>query len=279
MSNHLTLIRYSENNKKILIENYFKNFDSFHEVWTSRPPGRYVQEINGALEFSGYQEGLYRALLEIENKNTCTKNDHHYVVFANDTIFSGHFSQLVKFMLRCFLLICKKNPNSGPLFTGLVSRNIAISEPISHSSDYVTSWLFMLEGTSEELRSINFFDPQMTMENFIEIQYLNLPQRYRKSVDDWLKPTHFFRGWYQAVPGRELPKNELDRKRFAIYLEHSLPTRIMQSGFKMCDLSERLGPLDRYFLSLFLLMDRCFVNLIKLRLRLWALVEKNNLLF
>jgi hypothetical protein len=274
MSNHLTLIRYAENSKKFSIKDSLIDFDSFHEVWTSRPPGRHVQEINGALEFSGYQEGLSRILYEIDVKNTSNKNDHHCIIFANDTIFSGHFNQLAKFMLKCFRLMCKQNSNPGPLLTGLVSHNEAISAPISNSSDYVTSWLFMLEGTSEELSSIKFFDPQMTMENFIEFQYINLPILYRKSIDDWLMPTHFLRGWYQAVPGRELPKRELDRKRFAIYLEHSLPSRVMKSGFKMCDLSERLGPLDRKFLSLLLFMDRCYVNLIKLRFRMLALVDK-----
>jgi hypothetical protein len=39
---------------------------------------------------------------------------------------------------------------------------------------------------------------------------------YRLAIDDWLEPSHFLRGWYQAVPGRKLPLATIDRKRFTI---------------------------------------------------------------
>jgi hypothetical protein len=141
---------------------------------------------------------------------------------------------------------------------------------IVQSSSCIPSWLFMLEGSYLELSHLYFYDRNLNLNNFSQTYYSSLPSPYRLAIDDWLEPSHFLRGWYQAAPGRKLPQKTIDRKRYTIYLEHTLPGRLQASGFQIVCLSQRLGPAKKTMLSMLRLMDRFYVNLIKLRFRLWS---------
>ncbi len=264
---HLILVRYNRKLIATFPDAIINSFDSVETVWTDYSPGQFINNPNECFEFSGYQEGLARVLHSIKNDNIYQNKNYHTIIFANDTIFSGHTNFLVIYILNRFLLLKRNQIFSGPKLTGLVMSNSTINFSIAPPSGYVSTWLFMLEGTHEQLSTIKFYDPLLVMSNFITDKYHDLPLLYKQSVDDWLQPSHFLRGWYQAVPGRDLPTSVLERKRFSIYLEHSLPNRVMTAGFDVFDLSQRVDFFNRILLKFFRFIDRCYVNLIKLRLR------------
>ncbi len=273
---HLVLVRHNRRLSECLPKSIIDLLDSVETVWTDSTSGNYVDDINECFEFSGYQEGLARIIQNLKYNTNPVKCNSHRIIFANDTIFSGHIKPLAIFIFRCFLFIGSEKSSIFPRLTGIVTQNTAMDATITFPPRYVTTWLFMLEGSHEQLSRVYFYDPGLTLKNFIEKKYTELPFLYRQSVDEWLQPTHLLRGWYQAVPGRKLPPSTLNRKRFAIYLEHSLPSRMVQVGFEMCDLSQRIHPFKQKLLFVFRLIDRCYVNWIKLRFRLRMLTSNKR---
>lgn len=273
MSIHFILVRYDASQDNKLSNDLLNQFKSFREVLTSEPSGRFVKNINEAFEFSGYQEGLALVLEEINLLEKIEHEERHAIVMANDTIFSGHFNLLTRFVLHNFAILNYRNSSQIPRLTGLVMNLSPEITTVVKASGYVSSWLFMLEGTIEQLQKVRFYNSEIRSNNFIQDYYQKFPDIYRRPIDAWLQPSHLLRGWYQALPGRPLPQSTLDRKRFAIYLEHSLPSQVGRSGFEMSCLSQRLSLFSRTLLRILRLMDRCYVNLLKLRRRLWAIAS------
>ncbi len=270
---HLIIIRYNRSTFENLPQSIINKFDSFETVWTDRSPGQFIDNPNECFEFSGYQEGLARVLQCIRSKGNLCKNSNHSILFANDTMFTGHSSLLVGFLFKRFLNMGMQKMYSEPKLTGLSGGDSRLYTNTTLPSGYISTWLFMLEGTYDQLSEVRFYDAEVIMENFIDKKFSKLPISYRQSVDEWLQHTNFFRGWYQSVPGHKLQASTLDRKRFTIYLEHSLPVRLRQSGFVMYDISRGGGALNNALLILLRFTDRCYVNFIKLRFRLCALIR------
>ena len=271
MSIHFTLIRYDKNSNYKLNKNVINRFDSYHEIWTSNSTGRFISNINEALEFSGYQEAVHNVIDYLRTQKNSNVEQRCAIIIANDTVFSSHFSLLVRYIYHASINIYKTNPSQRPTLTGLFMPANPDIKLIVKAPRYLSTWLFMVEGTINELQNLRFYGSNVNIESFTKDIYLNLPDIYRQSVDSWLQPTHWLKGWYQAVPGRPLPSSTLNRKRFAIYLEHTLPVRAMQSGFDVSCLSQRLGLISRVLLTLLRLLDRAYVNLLKLYYRLFAL--------
>ena len=272
---YLVLIRHNRNIAGNLPSSLLRNLDSLETVWTDEAFGQFIEKPNESFEFSGYQEGLLRIL----NKQifSCDKEKKKKIriIIANDTIFSGHFYWLTIFVIYKFLSLNFKFSNSSAICTGLAYSVNSDIKCIVQVDSYISSWLFMLEGTHLELSKLILYDKGLELSNFSLNYYSSLPLPYRQSVDEWLQPSRFMRGWYQAAPGHKLPQSSIDRKRFTIYLEHTLPLRVQESGFQVVCLSQRLAiPAQKKLLSLLRFMDRCYVNLIKLRYRLLALFHK-----
>ena len=270
MSSHITLIRHSSSENANIGHKYFKKFNSYHEIWTSRPPGDHIIEINQAFEFSGYQEGLEHILKYIESCEFEKNHKSHTIVFLNDTMFSGHIKLLTRFVLNSFLCLSKQTSSSEARLTGLMTSSDTTIALVAPNTGFFSTWIFMLEGSLSELRKVKFYDPNVVFVDFIDNYYNCLPLPYRRSVDEWLQPTRLLSGWYKSVPGRHLAQSTLDRKRFTIYLEHTLPHRLHENSFQVVCLSQRLRPTKKILLALLRFMDRCYINFLKLYVRLWT---------
>jgi hypothetical protein len=118
-----------------------------------------------------------------------------------------------------------------------------------------------------DLLKFRFYDGEVSVNNFYEKKYLDLPLNYREYVDSWLHPKSFFRGWYKAIPGKPLDYKILRRKRYAIYLEHSLPFRSKKLGFNLISIFSVVGGVRYVSLRLLAFLDRLFINYLKIKIR------------
>lgn len=229
-------------------------------VRTDRAPGRFIVEVNEALEFSGYQEGLARVLQESK-----PPPEHPMtVVLANDTLGAGHPAALARLLLEALPTL----PHAmQPRMVGLVMRVPPSIALVSGEGGYVSTWSFALQAPAGLLERTRFYDDHEVTGRF-DLDGAGVPPEYRDWMHNWLAPRHWLRGWYKASPGLPLDETTRRRKELAIYLEHRLPGRLAALGFEMVDLGELLSGPRAVQLSLLRGADRLHVNGLKLRHRL-----------
>ncbi|MCC7461853.1 MAG: hypothetical protein IT480_05240 [Gammaproteobacteria bacterium] len=229
-------------------------------VRTDRPPGRFITEVNEALEFSGYQEGLARVLRERESMAELPLT----VVFANDTLGAGHEGALARLLLGTLPSL---PPAMRPRMVGLVMPVSPAIALVSGARGYVSTWAFALQAPLGTLQKVRFYDDQEVMRRF-DLDGAGLPPHYLGWMRSWLAPRDWLRGWYKACPGIALDETTRRRKELSIYLEHRLPGRLAALGFEMVDLGDVLRGSRAFQLSLLRRADRLHVNRLKLRHRL-----------
>lgn len=223
-------------------------------------PGVALADPNEALEFSGYQEGLARVLarLRVAPDRPLT------VVFANDTLATGHPAPLARLLLDA---LPQLGASDAPRLSGLVMPVSPAMALVTGMRGYVSTWAFALQAPAEVLGRLRLYDPHEVVQRFA-LDGAALPSAYVAWMRDWLAPSHWLRGWYKACPGQRMDAVTQRRKELAIYLEHRLPRRLAALGFEMVDLGDLLSGPRAAWLALLRRGDRLHVNRLKLRHRL-----------
>ena len=238
-------------------------------VRTDVRPGLSLSDPNQAFEFSGYQDGLNHvveqtkaAALQVGKRFLDARME---VVFVNDTFFYGHPRIVAKALLRRLLTPTAEDESS---MVGMKMVANSAVQDLTGLDAYISTWAFKLSGPLSCVEQVQFFDPMLSSENFHEELYSCLPKNYLIHIEDWLAPKKFLRGWYKAVPGKALPVDTRRRKEMTIYLEHTLSARLMRLGFQQLDASQMGDSLSPTRMRVLKVIDKMFVNVLKLRTRL-----------
>lgn len=266
---HLILVRFNSQVTQELHTTTLQKFDSVNVVWTSDTHGRILENPNDCFEFSGYQEGLGRFLNSDINSLVARGSDHHSIIFANDTIFTGHLSCMRDFMIESLMQLGSK-PTDLCAVTGLVMPISDELKMLTGSQSYFSSWLFMIEGTLKQLEKVQFYPKGLKVDSFVSEIEPNLPLPYLKSIERWLNPRSALKGWYKASVGKKISIETFRRKRFSIYLELSLSQYLQSQGLKRFCISERIGFYSQVELKILRLLDRIYVNFLKLSSRFFT---------
>jgi hypothetical protein len=181
-------------------------------------------------------------------------------MFLNDTALSSHVQLLTEFIL-------KKLPVLSRGSIDRVVYGIRASFPesrgaVNNSGIFFSTWAFAVIASPKELAYGNVFDGGLNRARF-SIIWKTLPHEYTQKVDEWLEPKKILKGWYKAIPGVPLDCGVRERKRFSIYLEHSLLMRFQRLGFACIGLEDAFPAEDRVIFATLIFFDRVFVNLIK----------------
>jgi len=264
---HLILVRFDTRLRGSLPESILQKFDSIEEVWTSDNRGQTLENLNECFEFSGYQEGINR-FVNLNKGDAVGYKDtnHHALIFANDTIFSGHHSGMRDFMIESLVNLATQKSNTFSV-TGLGMPLSNELQTLTGLQSYFSSWLFMIEGSLEQLERVRFYPQGLQLDLFAAKIEPRLPSPYRHAIEDWLHPKSLTGGWYKASFRNKLPPNVIQRKRFTIYLELMLPQYLQSQGLACICISERINKTSQLFLKWLRLLDRVHVNLLKLSLR------------
>lgn len=239
-------------------------------VRTDRAPSQVLANPNEALEFSGYQEGLARLLVRLATDPS--RDDVVSVVFTNDTLTAGHVYRLARQTLDTLLRL-QPQPGRERLLVGLKMPLHTAIRAVSGPNSYVSTWAFALLARPSQLRAVRFYAATEVLSRFAATVQPALPEDYRRWVATWLEPRHFMSGWYKAVPGLPLEPTTRLRKELTIYLEHSLIPRLEASGFEALDIGDLLPSRRAVALAILRRLDKLNVNLLKLRLRVPALLR------
>ncbi len=239
---------------------------------TDRVPEPGQLEPNRAFEFSGFQDGLQTALALTEG---ASEADVLRLVLVNDTVFRAHLSGYGSALLRALLAVRPPELQggvcvgiTGPVPGGLSADGRAIRR-------YVSTWAFAVCAPRAALQNLRFFEAEITREAFASAVWPGLPAGYRASIDSWLEPLHYLKGWYQAIPGRVLDAATRWRKRHSIYLEHTLALRTERAGIALLDIgATESSPAARAGWATWKLADRLYVNGKKLQYRVRARLEQ-----
>ncbi len=234
-------------------------------VRTDVSPGQCLAAPNEAFEFSGYQEGLERLLAD--TRWAGDDDASRLIVFVNDTITSSHATMLSRFLMTQLLALNEQRV-ALPALVGLTMGASGAILAATGGLGYVSTYAFALFGRVEQLRQVRFYQPDEVAHRFAREVLPRLPADYVASVRGWLEPLHPLMGWHNAIPGRPLEPATRLRKQLAIHLEHTMPQRLHRLGFSFVDLGSLLTPTQRLRLRLMRLVDRLYINRLKLRVRL-----------
>lgn len=234
-------------------------------VRTDVAPGQCLANPNEAFEFSGYQEGLQRLLADA----AWAQDDGtpRVIVFINDTITTSHATMLARYTMSQLLALDLQRVRA-PALVGLTMRATGAILAATDGLGYASTYAFALVGQIEQLRQVRFYGPAEVASRFTHEVLTQLPPDYVDSVRAWLEPAHPLMGWHNAVPGRVLDPTTRLRKQLAIHLEHTMPRRLRKLGFTFVDLGSLLPPAQRLRLQLLRVVDRMYINTLKLRVRL-----------
>lgn len=237
-------------------------------------PGRILDNPNEAFEFSGYQEGLAIVLEEVNLDQGYMPNDILInIVFINDTVLTGHLSVLSNVLIDQ-LLTREFVANHSPSFLGLA---MPANEPISSiagQQEYISTWAFSLLGNKSILNKLQFYEVDEISASFAKIIVPRLPLVYLEYINNWLEPKNMFSGWYKAIPNIQLAANIKSRKMLTIYLEHTLPKRLVKLGFCSKDIILESTIINSLLLMILRKLDRLYVNCLKFKYRLCNLVAR-----
>lgn len=246
---------------------------SIVHVRTDRKPGLSLADPNCAFEFSGFQDGLQAALDRVLGPDAA---GWIRLVFVNDTVFRSHLPPFARALVAALLAVPAPGQRGG-MCVGLAGRVSASLDPgTGDPGHYVSTWAFAVIATRESLQRLRFFDDGATRAAFAATVWSTLPEDYRNSIDTWLEPVHYLKGWYQALPGRPLDADTRERKRFSIYLEHTLAQRAARAGIGLVDIGDTgTNVLARFAWNAGRLADRIYCNLDKLQRRARATLTAN----
>ena len=236
-------------------------------------PGYYLRNPNESLEFSGYQEGLFRAIdiYKKENLGKCDQQSGLSIVFVNDTIVSSHICFLSRFFLNCMLSF-RFSLGTPPVVSGFQMPTSKATQLIAGDIDYLTTWGFVLIGPLDIMNRVRFYEREEVLQSFGSAILPNLPVEYRREVHDWIQPRNIFHGWYKSIPWVTLPEATSLRKKLTIYLEHTMPLRLSKLGFVAFDVGHFVSPVRRILLNVLRFIDRLYTNIRKWRYRLSSLL-------
>ncbi len=234
-------------------------------VRTDIAPSQCLTAPNEAFEFSGYQEGLQRLLTDSDWAGD--DSAARLIVFVNDTITTSHATMLSRFLMTQLLALDEQRVAS-PALVGLAMGASGAILAATGGLGYASTYAFALLGQVEQLRQVRFYEPNEVVHRFAQELLPNLPADYVASVRGWLEPQHPLMGWHNAIPGCPLDPATRLRKQLAIHLEHTMPQRLRRLGFAFVDLGALLPPTQRLRLRLLRLVDRLYINRLKLRVRL-----------
>lgn len=232
-------------------------------VRTDQKPGLSLPDPNCAFEFSGYQDGL-QAALALDGDSARLR-----LVFVNDTVYRSHLPAFGNALIAALLARRPAEPGGGTCagIASPVPGSLIVAGDAAVT--YVSTWAFAVCAPREALCNLRFFDEGVTQERFAAAVWPALPASYRGSVDAWLEPVHYLKGWYQAIPGRPLDHVTRQRKRFTVYLEHTLAWRTKRVGIAMVDIGDLAsGAGGRAAWAVYRLADRIYGNVKKLQRRL-----------
>ena len=271
----LVAVEYGSNNETSLDRFLAANERKFGckciRVRTDILPGQILDNPNEAFEFSGYQEGLGRVLMEANEILSPDASDLPInVVFFNDTLITGHVAPLSKILIE-ELLRQHCRPGSESAFMGL---RMPLDDPtrlVTGEQAYISTWAFALSGPRSAFEGLRFYEADEVLTPFDASFFSKLPLAYLEALRTWLEPTNLLRGWYKAIPGRPLSDSEKMRKMLSIYIEHTLPKRLLRHGFRTKDVTVQLRGWRSKPLQWLRLLDRVYVNYLKVRYRLSAL--------
>jgi len=241
---------------------------SLVHVRTDSKPGFALPDPNVAVEFSGYQDGLARALAAMAPD----RDEPMTLVFTNDTAAYSHVRRLALQVLEA-LVTLPAALGQDRVVAGLAMPADPALRQVTQSDLYLSTWAFALRARPSILRGIRLFDEHETLASFAAEVLPSLTPQYLTWMRQWLEPVHSLKGWYKAIPGVPLDDVTRERKRVAIYLEHRLIARMAQQGFVAIDVGSLLRPQQAAVLRHLRLADRARVNWLKLRLRLPAMVR------
>ena len=254
----VVLVRYSIDVDISIVKNIFHDCHIF-EIWTNPKVNMCNAHINEAFEFSGYQFGLKTIMDKFD------KEDFYKIIFVNDTAFQSHVSIFTKFLLK------KMKHNMSTLDD---HRLIGIQANIpSNCADncviperYLSTWLFMMTGRGIDFANFKFYNNE-TLE-FFQKDLLNtkLSSDYIQYVYLWLNPKSIFKGWYKSLPKYPLDMETLRRKKFTIYLEHTLALRNI--GVRQQNIADNLSIFDNIIFNILKFCDRVYTIFQKLRYRI-----------
>lgn len=260
----LVIISYGDF-KESLNNDWLQTNPDVHVIRTDLPTARFVSDINEAFEFSGYQDGLERIKHKLRNSNDFKAKDSVTIIFLNDTAFNSHYTPLTNFLVETIFSL---SINSGlTRLIGLETPCNKTIQEVSKTQNFLSTWIFAIQCPIDKLNNISFYDSPNSFADFILIYRSKLPFKYKKLIEDWLMPTSLIKGWYKSIPGISPSQNELNRKYFTIYLEHLMPLRFRLAGFDVESVSQNLNFINKIRLIYLRLVDRVYVNLLKITFR------------
>lgn len=252
---YIVLVEYSSK-QDMIISKYFNNLRYKFEfelirVRTDLTSGSFIENLNEGYEFSGYQEGLSQILSKL---NSCQSNSSNLkIVFLNDTFFSSHFSSFSNKLLG--LLTAKKYDFKNK-FIGIKSFFGASYNSNANEIIYISTWAFVLIGRPEDFGGIVFYDLEEVNRFYGGYSNSEYILKYKNTVDEWLNPSRFMRGWYKSSLRFRLESETQRRKQLAIYFEHTLPNRLSQMGFEVHDVLSGENYLTRLIFNFLAIFDR-----------------------
>lgn len=256
MNIFIILVRYDPSIDCSWLYDLFDRSQVF-EFWTSEALLS-TENINDAFEFSAYQYGLNQLCRNF------ISTDMVSIIFMNDTAFSSHLRPFARFLASRLSGISFDDGTCRVI--GLASSlNDGVEDVSIFGLEYISTWMFLLTGEVQALRSFSFFDGGLLSRHKAGLLFDDLPRWYVQRVLLWLNPKDLFRGWYKSLPRKTLQKREFERKKLTIFLEHTLPTR--NPNVLFVDLSKSLIISDRYTLKMFRILDRGRNFLVKVSYR------------
>jgi hypothetical protein len=241
---------------------------TYLHVRTDIVEGSILNNPNEAMEFSGYQEGVLRVISAIDAH--LFKPQQIKIIFFNDTVISGHFYPLFRAVL-IEMLDGRNQLVDSPVFCGLQMPTSQEIMKVSGNKPYSSTWIFSIIGNVEAVKGFRFYEDNEIGELDFKNLFINLPSDYKNVILDWINPKSFFRGWYKALPGRSLDSFIHNKKILTIYLEHSLPRKLCQSGFVIRDISLKMTIFNKFKIKVLRLIDKIHINYLKLSFRIKCL--------
>lgn len=207
--------------------------------------------INNYFEFSGYKKGTEIFVESVKNRNSKDLE----VIYINDTIFDSHLTILYKKYFSFYL--ARVNKTYG-LYGIAESRNHG---PI------ISSCFFIIYAPLSWLSKISFHPASYSCkEKNVQRLFVGEKEKFDEEINNWLYPSNFIKGWYKTSPFIKIDNKTYNRKRLAIYLEYTLPTRVRKIGLEM---NGEYGFIVRFIK----LLDRCYCNVNKMKYRLSLLID------
>ena len=163
------------------------------------------KESNKYFEFSAYQMAM-KYILSISDSSLLN------VLFLNDTIFTSHVTNLFTQVTK---EIFKNNSSKEYLISGLVESRF--------HGDIIPSCYLHVSGCRNKMSNFNFLaDVNERLKGCSNELWIEPREKFEKHIYKWLYPKSLLSGWYKASHKLPISREVYQRKRLAIYLEHSL---------------------------------------------------------